>query len=198
MDKASPNKKITPERLKDFFDLYIKRQDRINNWDLVDFGCLHMTGSYLFDKQRNILYKMAKSKNLWERRSAILNTTNFIRQGQSDDTFAIAEMLINDKEDLVHKATGWMLRFAVTKDKKKLLGLLDKYAATMPRVLLRYSIEHFSPKEKDHYMGMKKKKFRFSTVFYTFISRLKTVITYSSIFSPFSKMAESLYSPSFR
>lgn len=157
MDKASRNKKITPERLKDFFNLYIKRHDRINNWDLVDLGCLHMTGSYLFDKPRTILYKLAKSKNIWERRSAILSTTYFIRQGQLGDTFAIAEVLINDKEDLVHKATGWMLRFAGTKDKKKLLALLDKYADTMPRVLLRNSIEHFSPKEKEHYMGKKKK-----------------------------------------
>ncbi len=157
MDKASRNKKITPGRLKDFFDLYIKRHDRINNWDLVDLGCLHMTGSYLFDKPRNILYKLAKSKNLWERRSAILSTTYFIRQGQLDDTFKISELLVKDKEDLVHKATGWMLRFAGDKDKKRLIALLNKYAATMPRTLLRYAIEKFPAKEKEHYMNMKKK-----------------------------------------
>ncbi len=156
MDKASRNKKITPERLKDFFNLYIKRHDRINNWDLVDLGCLHMTGSYLFDKPRNILYKLAKSKNMWERRTAIVSTCYFIRQGQTDDTFKIAEVLINDKEDLVHKGTGWMLRFAGAKDKKRLLVLLDKYAATMPRTLLRYAIEHFTVKEKAFYMGLKK------------------------------------------
>lgn len=157
MDKESRSKKIAAGRLKEFFDLYIKRHDRINNWDLVDLGCLHLTGSYLFDKPRNILYKLAKSKNLWERRTAIVSTCYFIRQGQTDDAFAIAEILINDKEDLVHKGTGWMLRFAGTKDKKRLISLLDKYAATMPRTLLRYSIEHFSPKEKEHYMGRKKK-----------------------------------------
>lgn len=156
MDKESRGKKITGERLKEFYDLYMKRHDRINNWDLVDLGCLYMTGSYLFDKPRNILYKLARSKNIWERRTAILSTCYFIRQGDIADTFAIAEMLVRDKEDLVHKATGWMLRFAGAKDPKKLMSFLDKYAATMPRTLLRYSIEHFSPKQREHYMGLKK------------------------------------------
>ena len=109
MDKESRTKKITAERLKSFYDLYMKRHDRINNWDLVDLGCLHMTGSYLFDKPRNVLYKLAKSKNIWERRTAILSTCYFIRQGDLDDTFKIAELLVKDKEDLIHKATGWML-----------------------------------------------------------------------------------------
>jgi hypothetical protein len=156
MDKASRNKKITPERSKDFFDLYMRRHDRINNWDLCDLGCLHMTGSYLFDKSHAILYKLAKSKNIWERRTAILSTCYFIRQGDVDDTFKIAEILVKDMEDLVHKATGWMLRFAGTKDRKRLIAFLNKYAATMPRTLLRYSIEHFNKKEKEYYMGLKK------------------------------------------
>ena len=156
MDKASRNKKISENRLKDFFDLYMRRHDRINNWDLCDLGCLHMTGSYLFDKPRNILYKLAKSKNVWERRTAILSTCYFIRQGDLDDTFKIAEILVYDKEDLIHKATGWMLRFAGAKNQKKLIAFLDKYAATMPRTLLRYSIEHFNKKEKEHYMNLKK------------------------------------------
>lgn len=156
MDKESRTKKITPDRLKEFYDLYMKRHDRINNWDLVDLGCLYMTGSYLFDKPRNVLYKLARSKNIWERRTAILSTCYFIRQADLDDAFKIAEILVNDKEDLVHKATGWMLRFAGAKNKKKLISFLDKYAATMPRTLLRYSIEHFTKKEKEYYMGMKK------------------------------------------
>ena len=156
MDKASRNKKIAKERLKDFFDLYIRRHDRINNWDLCDLGCLCMTGSYLYDKPHDILYKLACSKNIWERRTAILSTCYFIRQGDMSDTFKIAEILVNDKEDLIHKATGWMLRFAGTKDRKKLITFLDKYAATMPRTLLRYSIEHFSKKERGYYLGMKK------------------------------------------
>jgi 3-methyladenine DNA glycosylase AlkD len=155
MDKASRNKKISKERLKDFFDLYMRRHDRINNWDLCDLGCLYMTGSYLYDKPHDILYRLARSKNIWERRTAILSTCYFIRQGDLTDTFKIAEILVNDKEDLIHKATGWMLRFAGTKDQKKLITFLNKYAATMPRTLLRYSIEHFSGKEKEHYLKMK-------------------------------------------
>ena len=156
MDKAARNKKISQERLKDFFDLYMRRHDRINNWDLCDLGCLQMTGSYLYDKPHDILYMLARSKNIWERRTAILSTCYFIRQGDTTDTFKIAEILVNDKEDLIHKATGWMLRFAGTKDQKKLIAFLNKYAATMPRTLLRYSIEHFNKKEKEHYMTMKK------------------------------------------
>jgi len=156
MDKASRNKKISKERLKDFFDLYMRRHDRINNWDLCDTGCLYMTGSYLYDKPHDILYKLARSKNIWERRTAILSTCYFIRQGDLTDTFKIAEILVNDKEDLIHKATGWMLRFAGAKDRKRLITFLDKYAATMPRTLLRYSIEHFNKKERDYYLGMKK------------------------------------------
>ncbi|HKZ66954.1 MAG TPA: DNA alkylation repair protein [Chitinophagaceae bacterium] len=156
MDKESRNKKITAGRLKEFYDLYMRRHDRINNWDLVDLGCLHMTGSYLFDKSHAGLYKLARSKNTWERRSAILSTCYFIRQGDLADTFKIAEMLVNDKEDLIHKATGWMLRFAGDKDPQKLLGFLNKYASTMPRTLLRYAIEKLSQKQKDHYMSLKK------------------------------------------
>ena len=156
MDKESRTKKITEVRLKEFFDLYIRRHDRINNWDLCDLGCLHMTGSYLFDKPHDILYKLARSKNIWERRTAILSTCYFIRQGDTTDTFKVAEILVKDKEDLIHKATGWMLRFAGAKDRKRLISFLDKYAATMPRTLLRYSIEHFNKKEKEYYMKMKR------------------------------------------
>ncbi|MEI9810905.1 MAG: DNA alkylation repair protein [Bacteroidota bacterium] len=158
MDKESRTKRITESRRKEFYDLYMKRHDRINNWDLVDLGCLYMTGSYLFDKPRTVLYKLAGSKNIWERRTAILSTCYFLRQGDTADTFKIAGLLVNDKEDLVHKATGWMLRFAGDKDRKKLIAFLDKYAATMPRTLLRYAIEKFDKKQKDHYMGLKKSR----------------------------------------
>ena len=155
MDKAARSKKITESRKKEFFDLYIRRHDRINNWDLVDLGSLHMTGSYLFDKPRAILYKLVRSKNLWERRSAIISTCYFIRQGDINDTFKLAEILLNDEEDMVHKASGWMLRFAGSKDSKKLLEFLDKYAAQMPRTMLRNSIEQLSKKQKEHYLKMK-------------------------------------------
>ena len=155
MDKESRTKKITESRRKEFYDLYMRRHDRINNWDLVDLGCLNMTGSYLFDKPRNVLYKLARSKNIWERRTAILSTCYFIRQNDIADTFKIAEILLKDKEDLIHKATGWMLRFAGDKDKQKLLSFLNKYAVTMPRTCLRYTIEKLDKKNRDHYMSLK-------------------------------------------
>ena len=156
MDKESRNKKVDPARLEEMYRLYMRRHDRVNNWDLVDLGCLYMTGSYLFERSHAVLYKLARSKNIWERRTAILSTCYFIRQGQTEDTFKIAELLVKDKEDLIHKATGWMLRFAGDKDKQQLRSFLDKHAATMPRTLLRYSIEKFDRKLKDHYMNRKK------------------------------------------
>jgi len=158
MDKASRTKKITESRRKEFYDLYMRRHDRINNWDLVDLGCLHMTGSYLFDKPRKVLYKLACSKNIWERRTAILSTCYFIRQNDMADTYKIAEILLNDKEDLIHKAAGWMLRFAGTKEPQTLKVFLDKYAATMPRTMLRNSIEHFDKNQREYYLGLKQKK----------------------------------------
>ena len=159
MGQSAKAKKCSEERLKELYDLYIRRHDRINNWDLVDLAAYYVVGKYLADKPRNILYKLAGSKNMWERRSAILATAHFIlKLKQTDDTFAIAEMLVTDKEDLVHKGTGWMLRTAGDKDPKRLLGFLDKYAATMPRVLLRYSIEKLDKTQRDHYLQMKKVK----------------------------------------
>src|SRR5204863_9504893 len=120
-------------RRKELFDLYIKRHDRINNWDLVDRSAPYVVGGYLHDKPRNILYKLAGSKNIWERRTSIVSTYYFIRQGDIVDTFNIAEILLNDKHDLIHKATGGWLREAGKRNPKKLLSFLDQYAATMPR-----------------------------------------------------------------
>lgn len=156
MGQQARSKKTSPERKKELFDLYLRRHDRVNNWDLVDLGALYVVGIYLIDKPRDILYKLARSKNIWERRTAIVATGQLIRQGDVDDTFKIAELLLKDDQDLIHKAMGWMLRSAGGSDPKKLLAFLDKYAATMPRTALRYSIEKFDKKRRDHYMGMKK------------------------------------------
>ena len=156
MDWQARDKKTPEERRKELFDLYIKRHDRINNWDLVDRSAPYVVGGYLADKPRALLYKLARSKNMWERRTAIVSTFYFIRKGEIDDTFKIAEMLINDKEDLIHKAVGGWLREAGKKDRQRLLSFLDKYAATMPRTARRYAIEHFDEKLREHYMSMQK------------------------------------------
>jgi 3-methyladenine DNA glycosylase AlkD len=156
MDKQARLKKTTPERRKELYDLYLRRHDRINNWDLVDVCAIHVIGGYLFDKPRKVLYKLARSKDTWERRTSIVSTAYFIRQRDLDDTFKIAEMLLDDKEDLIHKATGWMLRFAGDKDRARLLAFLNKHAATMPRTALRYSIEKFDEKQRKHYLSLKK------------------------------------------
>jgi 3-methyladenine DNA glycosylase AlkD len=156
MGKQARSKKTSEARRKELFDLYIRRHDRVNNWDLVDLGALYVVGIYLIDKPRDILYKLARSKNMWERRTAIVGTGQLIRQGDVVDTFKIAELLLKDDQDLIHKATGWMLRAAGGVDRKKLLSFLDKHAATMPRTLLRYSIEHLDKKQREHYLGMKK------------------------------------------
>jgi len=156
MGQCAKGKKVSEERLKELYELYLRRHDRINNWDLVDLAAYYVVGKYLEDKPRKILYKLARSKDMWERRTAILATAHFIlKMKVVDDTFAIAEMLLSDEEDLVHKATGWMLRTAGDKDRKQLLEFLDKHAATMPRVLLRYSIEKLDKNQRDHYLKLK-------------------------------------------
>jgi len=157
MGQCAKGKKCSEERLKELSDLYLRRHDRINNWDLVDLAAYYVVGKYHADKPRDVLYKLARSKNMWERRTAILATAHFIlKQKQVDDTFKIAELLVNDKEDLVHKGTGWMLRSAGDVDRKRLLAFLDEYAATMPRVLLRYSIEKLDKPLREHYLNLKK------------------------------------------
>lgn len=156
MGKQARSKKTSEARRKELFDLYLRRHDRVNNWDLADLGALYVVGIYLVDKPRDILYKLARSKNLWERRTAIVGTGQLIRQGDVEDTFKIAELLLKDEEDLVHKGTGWMLRAAGGSDPKKLLAFLDKHAAIMPRTVLRYAIENLDKEERDHYLSMKK------------------------------------------
>lgn len=157
MGQCAKGKKCSEERLKELSDLYLRRHDRINNWDLVDLAAYYVVGKYLADKPRDVLYKLARSKNMWERRSAIVATAHFIlKQKQVDDTFRIAEILVGDKEDLVNKGTGWMLRAAGDVDRKRLLAFLEKYAATMPRVLLRYSIEKLDRAQREYYMKLGK------------------------------------------
>ena len=155
MDFQAKHKKTTADRKKELFELYLNRHDRLNNWDFVDRGAYNIIGEYLFDKPREILYQLAKSKDIWERRTAIVSTYAFIKKGQIDDTFKIAEILLNDNEELINKAVGSWVREAGKKDKTKLIDFLNQYAPSMPRVTLRYAIEKLDKQEKDFYLKLK-------------------------------------------
>ena len=132
---------------KQIYTFYLKNTSRVNNWDLVDLSASNIVGIYLVDKPKDVLYRMAKSKILWERRIAIISTLAFIQKGIYYETFKIAEILISDKEDLVHKAVGWMLREIGKRDLDVLEDFLKKHHKEMPRTMLRYAIEKF-PEEK--------------------------------------------------
>jgi hypothetical protein len=156
MDKQARRKRTPEFRRKELYELYLRHTGSINNWDLVDVSAPYVVGGYLFDKPRDILFELARSNDVWERRTAIVSTGYFIRQGDVADTFRIAELLLADDHDLIHKATGWMLREAGKRDRQGLLRFLDKHAATMPRTALRYAIEHFDTDLRTHYLGMKR------------------------------------------
>jgi 3-methyladenine DNA glycosylase AlkD len=153
MDFQARAKRITPEQRKVLFDLYIRRHDRINNWDLVDRAAPHVVGAYLADKPRDVLYKLARSRNPWKRRTAIVSTWYFIRSNDVDDTFAIAEILVKDKHELVQKGVGSWLREAGKRDQKQLLRFLDKHAGSMPRTMLRYAVEKIPAARRTKFLG---------------------------------------------
>jgi hypothetical protein len=157
MGKQARHKKTSSDRRQALFDLYLHRHDRINNWDLVDLAAHQVIGSHLTDKPRDILYALARSETLWERRTAMLATWAFIREGDLEDAYAIAEILLNDNEDLIHKVVGWMLRAAGDKDRHRLQVFLDAHAATMPRTMLRAAIEKLPEDLRRHYLGLKSK-----------------------------------------
>ncbi len=140
------------EKKKEIFQLYLKNTQYINNWDLVDLSAEKIVGDYLFEKRKDVLYKLAESENLWERRIAIVSTHFFIKKDYFKDTLKIAEILLKDKEDLVQKAVGWMLREVGKKDEKLLENFLKKHYLKMPRVMLRYSIEKFPQSKRKRYL----------------------------------------------
>ncbi len=133
-------------------DFYLRNTKNINNWDLVDTSAPYILGKWLIDKDRKILYKLAKSKNLWERRISIIATYEFIRAGQLKDTLAISEILLKDRHDLIHKAVGWMLREAGKKSLQMEEEFLKKHYRKMPRTMLRYAIERFPEEKRKFYM----------------------------------------------
>ncbi len=158
MDFQARESKIPEKRKEELYELYLNRHDRLNNWDFVDRAAYNVIGRYLENKPREILYKLAKSDNVWERRTAIVSTYHFIKSDELDDTFKIAEILINDEHELINKAVGSWIREAGKRDENRLRTFLDKYASTMPRVTLRYAVEKFDKETKKYYMNLKKKK----------------------------------------
>lgn len=140
---------------KDIFNLYINNVKYINNWDLIDTTTPHIVGAYLFDKDRSLLYEFAASDNLWKRRISVLACFYFIKQNEYDDGLKLAELLLEDNEDLIHKAVGWMLREIAKKDYGITCSFLDKFASCMPRTMLRYALEKFPLPTKQEYMVKK-------------------------------------------
>ena len=140
---------------KQIFDFYLAHLDRVNNWDLVDLSADKIVGTYLLGKSTKVLDKLIISKKLWERRVAMVAIFAFIKNGDASVTFRLAEKLLHDKEDLMHKATGWMLREAGKRVSKKGLELfLKKNAMRMPRTMLRYAIERFPEKERKQWLSI--------------------------------------------
>lgn len=133
---------------KELFNLYLSQTKRINNWNLVDLSCRFIIGEYLLDKSRDILYHLAQSPLLWDNRIAIVSTYAFIRKGQLEDTYALSDLMMHHPHDLMHKAIGWMLREAGKRDSERLYDYVMSHRADMPRTMLRYAIEKFSPKER--------------------------------------------------
>jgi len=158
MDKQARRKRTPEVRRRELYELYLRRPDRINNWDLVDLGAPFVIGGYLREGPRDVLRKLARSQNVWERRTAIYATTYFIRQGEADDTFEIAEMLLDDEEDLIQKAVGGCLRWAGGKHPERLRAFLDERAAQMPPTMLRYATEKLDKAERARYRAIRRSK----------------------------------------
>lgn len=142
------HKKLT----KEIVDLYVRNTKYINNWDLVDLSSHEILGTYLLDKPRNILYTLARSKNIWERRIAVISTFAFLRKKDISDSLKLAELLVHDSHDLMHKAVGWMLREIGKVDQEAEEDFLKKYYKVMPRTMLRYAIEKFSKQKRANYL----------------------------------------------
>lgn len=137
---------------QEIYELYLRNTKWVNNWDLVDSSARDIVGGYIFDKDQSILDKLSKSKNVWERRIAIVSTFYFIKRDQFAWTLKLAERYMNDSHHYIHKATGWMLREVGKRDRTVLLGFLEEHAYQMPRTELRYAIEHLDTTTRQHYM----------------------------------------------
>jgi 3-methyladenine DNA glycosylase AlkD len=141
-----------PKTQRAVYDLYLRNTARVNNWDLVDASAEHVVGGYLRERSRRPLYRLARSASLWERRMSIVATFEFIRHGDFADTFAVAELLLADREDLIHKAVGWMLREVGKRDLAAEETFLAGHYRRMPRTMLRYAIERFAEERRRSYL----------------------------------------------
>lgn len=138
---------------KKIYALYLKNKRFVNNWDLIDISAPRIIGGYLFDKEKSMLYALAASRSLWDRRIAVIATFYFIRQKKFEETFNIADILLRDTHDLIHKAVGWMLREAGNQNKKAEETFLKERYKRMPRTMLRYAIEKFPESERKAYLA---------------------------------------------
>jgi len=140
-----------PDNQRECIDFYLRHTDRINNWDLVDLSCYELLGTWLLDKDRTILYDLARNgKTIWEQRIGIVSTMQFLRNNQLDETYAIADILLHHTHDLIHKAVGWLLREAGKRDDKRLIDWLNERHSTMPRTMLRYAVERLPEDIRRH------------------------------------------------
>jgi 3-methyladenine DNA glycosylase AlkD len=153
MGKAATHKTITEARHRELYELYLRRHDRIDTWDLVDLGAYQVVGSWLVDKPRDPLYTLAVSSFWPERRTAMVATAAFLRRHDLTDTFRLARLLGADENGYVQKATGWMLRYAGDVDRAALLGHLDETAAGLPRLTLRAATEKLDPATRARYLA---------------------------------------------
>ena len=156
LDWKARNKKTTTEEKKDIYKAYIENHNWIDDWGLVDRSAPYVVGGYLYGKDKKPLYDLAKSDNPMERRTAIVSTYYFIRKNEIEDTFKIAEILVNDTDEYVQKAVGSWIREAGKRNEEKLKKFLDKYATEMPRITLRYAIEKFDKETREYYLNLKK------------------------------------------
>lgn len=152
MGKSATHRKVTPERQRELYELYLRRHDRIDAWDLVDLAAAQVLGTWLLDRPRDPLYALARSPAWPERRSAVVATAAFLRRGETTDTIAISELLVTDDHELVQKGAGWMLRYAGDVDRAALIAFLDHHAARMGRPMLRAAIEKLDKAQRAHYL----------------------------------------------
>jgi 3-methyladenine DNA glycosylase AlkD len=136
----------------EIFGFCLKNTENINNWDLVDLSAPRIIGNYLYNKDRSILFKLAKSNNLWERRIAVLSTFSFISNNDFEDSLSIAKLLLHDEHDLIHKAVGWMLREIGKRNQETEERFVSKYCSQMPRTMLRYAVEKFDENKRKFYL----------------------------------------------